>query len=86
MPEPEMKFCGLCGKNRPENDFVNLPLAMLSRGPFVYCACQQCSVVIHNIRRVVKEEAEKQRDEALNGEGKGLIIVPSIRVPHNLRS
>jgi hypothetical protein len=82
MAVTETKFCGLCGKHKPADDFIEIPLAMLRNGPFIYSACKSCETVIHNIRRIVKE-AEK---EEVAPEEKRRIIVPSVIVPKNLRS
>lgn len=78
--ETETKFCGLCGKHKPVADFIEIPLAMLRTGPFIYSACKSCETVIHNIRRIVKEAEKEVVPE------KSRIIVPSVIIPKNLRS
>jgi hypothetical protein len=79
MPEPEMEFCGLCGKNKPASDFDKIPLSQIGERVFMYSVCGLCRTVIHNIRRIVSD-AENEERERLKGivekVEKGRIIIP----------
>lgn len=79
-PTPELKFCGLCGKNKPAETFHRIPLAMLSTGvAFIYEVCEGCNKVVFNIRRIVGEAdalAQKNLQTLKEAKEQGRIILP----------
>ena len=85
MPNNELKFCILCGKNKPIIDFVKVILARIDNSVFVQEVCKSCETVIHNIRRVVKEAEEERREELEKQAEKKLIVVPSLVAPRDIK-
>jgi len=88
-----MKFCRLCGKNRPAEEFTNVPLARFQSGRVLALeTCQDCGVIIHNVRQLVGDaeqaDIERMKKEAqeIQAKKEGLIVVPQLRMPKNLRS
>ncbi len=91
MDEPKEKFCRLCGKNKPADDFVIVPLARFENAMFMQAICKSCGVVVHNIREIVGQEIKKKQEQIdaqqkVIGDNGPKIIVPGLRVPRNIRS
>ena len=90
----ETKFCRLCGKHRPVDEFMMIPLCRLpSNGIASVEGCKAWNVVVFNIRTIVgemeKDDMKRLQEAAAKmprPEGENLIVVPQLRVPKNLRS
>jgi hypothetical protein len=82
VPEPETKFCRLCGKNKPVGEFVEVPLARFENSVYIQSVCKLCNTVVHNIRTIVSEAMKKKQEE----QEKPRIIVPSPRVLRSIRN
>ncbi len=92
IKQEEMKFCRLCGKHRRADQFVGIALCRLDSGEVGNVqGCKGCSTVVFNIRTLVGQleqmDLARTKQAALKAEEeKKLIVIPSLRVPKNLRS
>ena len=87
MATDELKFCRLCGKNKPMDEFAPIPLARLDEKRLIGCeGCKLCQTVVHNIRIILRETEEKVRKIEEKTEEKSQIIVPSVMVPRNIKN
>jgi len=98
---PELKFCRLCGKNKPADKFEPIPLFEFEGKLFIQLACELCRVVVHNVRQIYRDETNRIKDaeqktaqeklasqvhlSGLPDKGKR-IVVPFLKTPKNLRS
>ena len=57
--KPELRFCRLCGKERPAKDFSKILLARIPAGNVVYDGCKGCATTMHNAVQILKEFLER---------------------------
>lgn len=60
----DIKFCRLCGKNKPATEFFRTPLARIAPDRVFGCeVCKSCQTVVHNIRTLVRDADNNYREE-----------------------
>lgn len=82
---PEMKFCRLCGKNKPIDDIGPIILFQMGTKAIVYQGCRSCEIVIHNATLIVKETIEREAKKIIQAKEPNRIIVPGIIIPKDLK-
>ncbi len=85
--KPYLKFCRLCGKHKPPEEFlvINLGSKKTSIGMIIFETegCHNCSVVVHNAIQIL-QEAMAQAVKKIAEQGPK-IIQPTLIAPRDLK-
>ena len=82
--EKKDKFCRLCGKNKPVDDFCDIVLATNPQQTqaIMYKGCKLCAVVIHNALLLLKETSDRERERLRQEAEKKIALAgPKIIIP-----
>ena len=84
----KMRFCNLCGKNKPAKNFVPIDLSQTRTIMVKGEGCNLCAIVVHNANRIFNEEVTKMvlAKKVPASQDPKRIVIPQLILPMGLKT